>query len=100
MEKGDTDLATFFRSSSITNQPEILPRFVGLYWVQMLYAVRMLHQQGRTLPLNWLSHLTRNTAVAPQFSDLEVEATGNELVPSGLWVQWKFDHILLEALRT
>lgn len=42
LERGDTDLATFFRSSRVDKSD--VPSFVRLYWSQMVRAVKSLHE--------------------------------------------------------
>jgi len=44
MERGEMDLAVFFRASK--TPPEILQRLINPCWMQMLYAVKALHEQG------------------------------------------------------
>jgi len=44
MERGEMDLASFFRASK--SHPDVLRRLINPCWMQMLYAVQALHQQG------------------------------------------------------
>jgi len=44
MERGEMDLAMFFRASK--TRPDVLRRLINPCWMQMLYAVQALHQQG------------------------------------------------------
>ena len=44
MEKGDTDLSTFFKTRSKTGQ--LTPNTLSFYWEQMLTAVQVLHKEG------------------------------------------------------
>ena len=44
MEHGEMDLAVFFRASKI--HPDVLQRLIVPCWMQMLYAVQALHEQG------------------------------------------------------
>jgi hypothetical protein len=43
MERGETDLASFFRNNT---DPLVLPIVIKLYWIRMLRAVQVLHQHG------------------------------------------------------
>jgi len=55
MERGETDLSSFFRNNSANKL--LLPVVVKLYWIQMLQAVQILHQEGkwwRTITFNIL----------------------------------------------
>ena len=44
MERGEMDLAVFFRSSK--TRPDVLQQLINPCWMQMLYAVQALHEQG------------------------------------------------------
>lgn len=43
MEKGDTDLATLFKSRKEERLSEIT---IAYFWIEMLKAVQVVHQQG------------------------------------------------------
>jgi serine/threonine protein kinase len=44
MERGETDLASFFRNST---DPLEMPLEIKLFWIRMLRAVQVLHQHGK-----------------------------------------------------
>ena len=44
MERGEVDLAIFFRASK--TPPDVLHKLINPCWMQMLYAVQALHEQG------------------------------------------------------
>ena len=46
MEKGDTDLSTFFKSRTKTGM--LTQNTICFYWEQMLTAVQVLHKEGAT----------------------------------------------------
>ena len=46
MERGEMDLAVFFRASKM--HPDVLQKLINPCWMQMLYAVKALHEQGNS----------------------------------------------------
>lgn len=45
MEKGDTDLASLFKSRQDNKLPD---QMIAFYWLEMLKAVQVIHQEGRS----------------------------------------------------
>ena len=55
MEKGDTDLSTFFKSRTKTGM--LTQNTICFYWEQMLTAVQVLHKEGETCLLVILMYM-------------------------------------------
>lgn len=55
MEKGDTDLSTFFKS--MKNSGDLTPYLLSLYWEKMLSAVQVLHKEGEAKSTKFYAHV-------------------------------------------
>ena len=78
MEKGDTDLATVFRKRN--QHKDMLPQLLSAYWIDMLQAVKVLHEEGKNSEHDYPDQVLFSTQSAKIFT-----------FSCSIWESWTFD---------